>query len=179
MHILHVEVPATCKRQHRRIGLSRVDIRPSGSRTRRPGQITDPQWQRDVTGQTAPRRGKTCLCPMVVSQWGLNSKNYRGKTGPGHSMVVSQWSSPERKVLRSPWLAAAPTWCPRASKVSTDSQRGGHTRKPESSPSLGDCNGPSRAQANKVRRQGDVRAHSVMSKVRLPSLPLLRPSLTG
>ena len=36
-----------------------------------------------------------CICPMVVSQWGLNSKNNQGKTGPGHSMVVSQWSSSE------------------------------------------------------------------------------------
>ena len=84
---------------HRRIGLSRV-IRPSGSRTRHPGQITDPQWQRGVAGQNSLRRGKTCVCPMVVSQWGLNSKNNRGKTSPGHSMVVSQWSSPERRARR-------------------------------------------------------------------------------
>ena len=48
------------------------------------------------------------MCPMVVSQWELNSKNNPGKTGPGHSMVVSQWSSSERKILLSPWLAAAP-----------------------------------------------------------------------
>ena len=159
MHILHVEVPTTWERQHRRIGLSRVDIRPSGSRTRRQGQITDPQWQRDVTGQTPQRRGKTCVCPMVVSQWGLNSKNYQGKTGPGHSMVVSQWSSPERKVLRSPWLAAAPTWIDVRAQA-----RGEATHaSPKARRGLGNCNlvgnGPSRAQANKVRRQGDVRAH--------------------
>ena len=30
---------------------------------------------------------------MEVSQWGLNSKNNQSRTGPGHSMVVSQWSS--------------------------------------------------------------------------------------
>ena len=44
-----------------------------------------------------------CICPMVVSQWGLNSKNNQGKTGPGHSMVVSQWSSSELWVLHSHW----------------------------------------------------------------------------
>ena len=68
---------------------------------------------------------------MVVSQWGLNSKNYQGKTGPGHSMVVSQWSSPERKVLLSPWLAAAPTWIDvRAQAKSHQTARG------EAKPSL-------------------------------------------
>ena len=56
--------------------LSRTDNRPAVAK--------------DVTGQTPQRRGKTCVCPMVVSQWGLNSKNNQGETGPGHSMVVSQ-----------------------------------------------------------------------------------------
>ena len=51
---------------------------------------------------------------MVVSQWGLNSKNNQGKTGPGHSMVVSQWSSSELWVLHSPWRTSArPERCPR------------------------------------------------------------------
>ena len=55
-----------------------------------------------------------CICPMVVSQWGLNSKNNQGKTGPGHSMVVSQWSSSELWVLHSPWRTSAhPERCPR------------------------------------------------------------------
>ena len=55
-----------------------------------------------------------CICPMVVSQWGLNSKNNQGKTGPGHSMVVSQWSSSEFWVLQSPWRTSAhPERCPR------------------------------------------------------------------
>ena len=49
-----------------------------------------------------------CMCPMVVSQWGLNSKNSQGKTGPGHSMVVSQWSSAERMVLHSPFVYKCP-----------------------------------------------------------------------
>ena len=68
---------------------------------------------------------------MVVSQWGLNSKNNQGKTGPGHSMVVSQWSSPERKVLRSPWLAAAPT------RIGVRAQAKSHqTARGEAKPSL-------------------------------------------
>ena len=55
-----------------------------------------------------------CICPMVVSQWGLNSKNNQGKTGPGHAMVVSQWSSSELWVLHSPWRTSAhPERCPR------------------------------------------------------------------
>ena len=41
-----------------------------------------------------------CKCPMVVSQWGLNSN--QDKTGPGHSMVVSQWSSSEHRVPSQP-----------------------------------------------------------------------------
>ena len=54
-----------------------------------------------------------CICPMVVSQWGLNSKNNQGKTGPGHSMVVSQWSSSELWVLHSHWRTSAhPVRCP-------------------------------------------------------------------
>ena len=44
---------------------------------------------------------------MVVSQWGLNSKNNPGKTGPGHSMVVSQWSSSEHRVHQSTWRTSA------------------------------------------------------------------------
>ena len=102
---------------------------------------------------------------MVVSQWGLNSKNYQGKTGPGHSMVVSQWSSPERKVLRSPWLAAAPTRIDvRAQAKSHQTARGEAIHaSPKARRGLGDCNlvgdGPCRAQANKVLRQGDARAH--------------------
>ena len=34
---------------------------------------------------------------MVVSPWGLDSKNSGCKTSPGHSMVVSQWSNPEQQ----------------------------------------------------------------------------------
>ena len=34
---------------------------------------------------------------MVVSQWGLVSKNSGCKTSPGHPMVVSQWSNPEQQ----------------------------------------------------------------------------------
>ena len=43
---------------------------------------------------------------MEVSQWGLNSKNNQSRTGPGHSMVVSQWSSSEHRVLQSTWRAS-------------------------------------------------------------------------
>ena len=44
---------------------------------------------------------------MEVSQWGLNSKNNQSRTGPGHSMVVSQWSSSEHRILQSTWRTSA------------------------------------------------------------------------
>ena len=115
---------------------------------------------------------------MVVSQWGLNSKNYQGKTGLGHSMVVSQWSSPERKVLRSPWLAAAPTWIDvRAQAKSHQTARGEATHaSAKARRILPDCNlvgnGPSRAQANEVRRQGDVRAHITFGSLQEPKISM-------
>ena len=40
--------------------------------------------------------GKTCGCPMVVSQWELNSKNYQGKTGPGPWWSASGAAPSER-----------------------------------------------------------------------------------
>ena len=40
-------------------------------------------------------KGKASARPMVVSQWGLDSKNSGCKTSPGHPMVDSQWSNPE------------------------------------------------------------------------------------
>ena len=58
-----------------------------------------------------------CICPMVVSQWGLNSKNNPGQTGPGHSMVISQWSSSEHRVHQSTWRTSAhPQRCPRTAR---------------------------------------------------------------
>ena len=58
-----------------------------------------------------------CICPMVVSQWGLNSKSSPGKTGPGHSMVVSQWSSSEHRIHQSTWRTSAyPQRCPRTAR---------------------------------------------------------------
>ena len=116
---------------------------------------------------------------MVVSQWGLNSKNYRGKTGPGHSMVVSQWSSPGRKVLRSPWLAAAPTWIDvRAQAKSQQTAREEATHaSSKACRGFGNCNlvsnGPSRAQANKARRQGDVRAHITFGSLQEPKISMV------
>ena len=53
-----------------------------------------------------------CICPMVVSQWGLNSKNNQGKTGPGHSMVVSQCSGATTKE-RPPVPTGTPRGRPR------------------------------------------------------------------
>ena len=49
----------------------------------------------------------TGTCPMEVSQWGLDSKNNQSRTGLGHSMVVSQWSSSEHRVLQSTWRSSA------------------------------------------------------------------------
>ena len=106
---------------------------------------------------------------MVVSQWGLSRKNNQGKTGPGHSMVVSQWSSPERKVHLSPWLAAAPTQIDvRAQAQSQQTAKAEATHaSPKARRGFGDRNlagkGPSRVQANKIRRQGDVRAHITLA----------------
>ena len=54
---------------------------------------------------------------MEVSQWGLDSKNNQSRTGPGHSMVVSQWSSSEHRVLQSTWRTSAhPERCPRTAR---------------------------------------------------------------
>ena len=135
MPILHVEVPAAWKRQHRRIGLSRVDIRPSGFRPRRPGQITNPQWQRCVTGQTLQEEEKTCVCPMVVSQWNLAARTVKAKPAQGTPWWPSQWSS-----LEPACSCAHLERCPRASNVSTNSQKKATHASPKA-------------------RQEDVRAH--------------------
>ena len=77
------------------------------------------------------------LCFMVVSQWGLNSKNNQSRTGPGHSMVVSQWSSSEHRVLQSTWRTSAhPERCPRTARggarvaAATDSTGRVHSELP-------------------------------------------------
>ena len=94
-------------------------------------------------------------------------------------MVVSQWSSPERKVPRSPWLAAAPTWIDvRAQAMSQKTARGEATHaSPKARRGLGDCtlvsSGPSRAKANKVRQQGDVRAHITFGSLQEPKISMV------
>ena len=108
--------PPSCSYWCDIIRIEPVVTRWSGLRIHRQEQITDPQWQRDVTGQT-PKERKDVRRPHGGQPVGLNSKNYQGKTGLGHSMVVSQWSNHKRKVLRSPWLAAAPTWICRSSRT--------------------------------------------------------------
>ena len=64
---------------------------------------------------------------MVVSQWGLDSKNNQGKTGPGHSggQPVEQPRA-EGSPLTLACSCAHLDRCPRTSTVSADSHSGGH-----------------------------------------------------
>ena len=172
MPILHVEVPAAPPHWSLQSRYSTVRIPYPSSRT-----DNKPAVAKVCDRSNSPRRGKTCVCPMVVSQWGLNSKNNRGKTSPGHSMVVSQWSSPERRFPAHPGLQLRPPGKMSACKQCLNRQPEGRPHTQARKLGLGDCtlvsSGPSRAKANKVRRQGDVRAHITFGSLQEPKISMV------
>ena len=90
-------------------------------------------------------------------------------------MVVSQWRSPERKVLLSPWLAAAPTKIDvRAQAQFHQTAKGEATHaSPKARRGLGDCNlvgnGPSRYVGK------EMRAHITLAACKSAKIYSFRP----
>ena len=86
---------------------------PSG---RRPASDSSCGFRRERL-QTSSQQRKASERPMVVSQWGLDSRRRECKTSPGHPMVVSHWSTPSNSQHKCGSLTEAGRKVPNLSSV--------------------------------------------------------------